>query len=212
MGSTGGGVLTEAIRQKPYSVVLLDEVEKAHPKVMEVFFQVFDKGMITDGQGNEIDCKNCVFLLTSNVGTDKVMSVCADPDTTPDPDGLVETIRPDLLKAFPPALLGRMMVVPYYPISDDVMKQIIRLQLGRIGKRMRENHKAAFSYADEVIAAIAGRCNEVDSGARNVDMILTRTLLPEMSQEFLTRMASGGSIAKVHVTVDDKGAFKYDVT
>ena len=211
VGSTEGGVLTEAIRQKPYSVVLLDEVEKAHPKVMEVFFQVFDKGVLTDGQGNEIDCKNCVFLLTSNVGTDTFMKVCADPDTMPEPDGLVEALRPDLLKAFAPALLGRMIVVPYYPLSDDVMKQIIRLQLGRISRRMKENHKAAFTYDDDLVANIAGRCTEVDSGARNVDAIMTRTLLPELSQEFLARMAAGEAITKAHVSVDDKGGFIYTI-
>jgi type VI secretion system protein VasG len=212
VGYGEGGVLTEAVRRRPYCVVLLDEVEKAHPDVMELFFQVFDKGMLEDGEGREIDFKNTVILLTSNVGTDTVMKLCADPDTTPDAHGLAEALRPDLLKVFPPALLGRMIVIPYFPIGDEVMKQIIRLQLGRIGQRMRENHKAQFGYDDTLVANIAGRCKEVESGARNVDHILTRTLLPEMSQEFLTRMAAGQPIARVHVGVDDKGAFRYDIS
>ena len=212
VGYGEGGVLTEAVRRKPYCVVLLDEVEKAHSDVMELFFQVFDKGLLEDGEGREIDFKNTVILLTSNVGTDTVMKLCADPDTTPEPAGLAEALRPDLLKVFPAALLGRMIMVPYYPISDDVMKQIIRLQLGRITQRMKENHKAAFTYSDELVETIAGRCKEVESGARNVDHILTRTLLPEMSQEFLTRMADGKTISKVHVSVDDKGAFQYAIS
>jgi type VI secretion system protein VasG len=212
VGYGEGGVLTEAVRRKPYCVVLLDEVEKAHPDVMELFFQVFDKGTLEDGEGREIDFKNTVILLTSNVGTDRVMKLCADPDTTPEPSALAEALRPDLLKAFPAALLGRLILVPYYPISDDVMKQIILLQLGRIAQRMRENHKAQFSYSDDLVANIAGRCKEVESGARNVDHILTRTLLPEMSQEFLTRMAAGDRISRVHVSVDDKGAFQYAIT
>jgi type VI secretion system protein VasG len=178
---------------------------------MELFFQVFDKGVLEDGEGREIDFKNTVILLTSNVGTDTVMKLCADPDTTPDASGLAEALRPDLLKAFPAALLGRMNLVPYYPIGDDVMKQIVALQLGRIARRMKENHKAQLSYSDDLLAHIASRCKEVESGARNVDHILTRTLLPELSQEFLTRLASGQGIAKVHVSVGDDGAFRYEI-
>lgn len=212
VGYGEGGVLTEAVRRKPYSVVLLDEVEKAHPDVMELFFQVFDKGVLEDGEGREIDFKNSVILLTSNVGTDTVMKLCADPDTMPEPSGLAEAIRPELLKAFPPALLGRLIVAPYYPIADDVMQRIIRLQLGRIAQRMKENHKAQFTYSDDLVANVASRCKEVESGARNVDHILTRTLLPELSQEFLTRMASNQAIAKVHVSIDEKGAFQYAIT
>jgi type VI secretion system protein VasG len=212
VGYGEGGVLTEAVRRKPYCVVLLDEVEKAHPDVMELFFQVFDKGSLEDGEGREIDFKNTVILLTSNVGTDTVMKLCADPDTTPEPHDLAEALRPDLLKVFPPALLGRMIMVPYYPIKDDVMKQIIRLQLGRIAQRMRENHKAVFTYSDDLVTNIAERCHEVESGARNVDHILTRSLLPEMSQEFLTRMAAGQSISKVHASVDEKGNFQYAIS
>jgi type VI secretion system protein VasG len=209
VGYGEGGVLTEAVRRKPYCVVLLDEVEKAHPDVMELFFQVFDKGQLEDGEGREIDFKNTVILLTSNVGTDVMMKLCADPDTTPEPPALAEAIRPELLKAFPAALLGRMIIVPYYPIGDEVMKQIIHLQLGRIRDRLKENHKAQFQFSDDLVGHVASRCKEVESGARNVDHILTRSLLPEMSQAFLTRMAAGEPISRVLVSVGEDGGFKY---
>ncbi len=212
VGYGEGGVLTEAVRRKPYSVVLLDEVEKAHPDVMELFYQVFDKGMLEDGEGREIDFKNTVILLTSNTGTDSIMKLCADPDTKPEPEALVEAIRPELLKVFKPALLARMVVVPYYPISNDVMRGIIKLQLGRIEVRLSENHGAEFSYDDTVINEIANRCKEVETGARNVDHILTRTLLPEMSGEFLSRMAGGATVGRVHVTVSADGKFQYAIT
>ncbi|MGI8787330.1 MAG: type VI secretion system ATPase TssH [Pyrinomonadaceae bacterium] len=211
VGYGEGGVLTEAVRRKPYSVVLLDEVEKAHPDVMELFFQVFDKGILEDGEGREIDFKNCVILLTSNVGTDTIMKLCADPDTKPDPEGLVEAIRPELVKSFKPALLGRMVTVPFYPISDDILRLIIRLQLGKIKNRIADNHGAQFSYDDSVIETVASRCTDVDSGARNVYNILTGTLLPEMSGEVLSRMASGEGIKNVHVKVGDSGNFVYDI-
>ncbi len=219
VGYGEGGVLTEAVRRRPYSVVLLDEVEKAHPDVLELFFQVFDKGTLEDGEGREIDFKNTVILLTSNVGTETILKLCKDPDTTPTPEVLAEAVRPDLLAAktergvqiFKQAFLGRLIVVPFYPISDAVMRLIIKLQLGRITHRMRENHNAVFTYADELIDCIAGRCREVESGARNVDHILTRTLLPEISQEVLGRMAQGQTISKVHVSVDDKGGFQYSI-
>ncbi|MBK8148833.1 MAG: type VI secretion system ATPase TssH [Acidobacteria bacterium] len=211
VGYGEGGVLTEAVRRKPYSVVLLDEVEKAHPDVMELFFQVFDKGVLEDGEGREIDFKNCIILLTSNVGTDTIMKLCADPDTKPDPDGLVEAIRPELVKHFKPALLGRMVTVPFYPISDDILRLIIRLQLGKIKNRIMDNHGAQFSYDDSVIDTVAKRCTDVDSGARNVYNILTGTLLPEMSGEVLTRMASGEGIKSVHVSVGADEKFTYDI-
>jgi type VI secretion system protein VasG len=212
VGYGEGGVLTEAVRRRPYSVVLLDETEKAHPDVMELFYQVFDKGVLEDGEGREIDFKNTIILLTSNTGTDVIMKLCADPDTRPEPDGLVESIRPELLKVFKPALLGRMVVVPYYPITDDVMREIIKLGLARIGRRIGENHGAEFSYDETVVGEIANRCKEVESGARNVDHILTGTLLPEMSSEFLSRMASGGGVSRVQVSVGDGGQFKYAIS
>ena len=211
VGYGEGGVLTEAVRRKPYSVVLLDEVEKAHPDVMELFFQVFDKGTLEDGEGREIDFKNTVILLTSNVGTDTVMTLCADPDTRPDAPALADSLRPDLLKVFPPALLGRMVIVPYYPITDDVMKRIVRLQLDRVAVRMGQNHKAKLVYSEDLIASIAGRCREVDSGARNVDHILTRSLLPELSQAMLARIAEGTPTSLVTLSLDAAGAFAYDI-
>jgi type VI secretion system protein VasG len=211
VGYGEGGVLTEAVRRKPYSVILLDEVEKAHPDVMELFYQVFDKGQLEDGEGREIDFKNTVILLTTNAATDTIMKLSADPDTRPEPEGLVEAIRPELVKVFKPALLGRMVVVPYYPINDDVMRLIIRLQLGRIERRLAENHGAQFSYDDAVVEEIAARCKEVESGARNVDHILTRTLLPEMSGEFLSRMAAGQPVSRVRVSLAEGGAFSYEI-
>jgi ATPases with chaperone activity, ATP-binding subunit len=212
VGYGEGGVLTEAVRRKPYSVVLLDEVEKAHPDVMELFFQVFDKGVLEDGEGREIDFKNCIILLTSNIGTDTIMKLCADPDTRPEPEGLVEAIKPEMNKAFKPALLGRMVTVPFYPISDDILRLIVKLQLGRIKKRIFDNHNAQFSYDDSVIDTVASRCTDVDSGARNVLNILTGSLLPEMSGEVLSRMASGEGIEKVHVGVGESGNFVYAIS
>jgi type VI secretion system protein VasG len=212
VGYGEGGVLTEAVRRKPYCVVLLDEIEKAHADVLELFYQVFDKGVLEDAEGREIDFKNTVILLTSNVGTDTIMKLCADPETRPEPEGLVEALRADLLKVFKPAFLGRLITVPYYPISDDVMRKIIELQLGRIQTRLQDNSRAQFSYDEALITAIAQRCTEVESGARNVDHILTRTLLPEISREFLARMAEGQAIAKVHVSVDGEGGFRYEIS
>jgi type VI secretion system protein VasG len=192
--------------------VLLDEVEKAHPDVMELFFQVFDKGVLEDGEGREIDFKNCIILLTSNVGTDTIMKLCADPDTMPAPDGIVEAIKPELNQAFKPALLGRLVTVPFYPISDEIMRLIIKLQLGKIKNRIMDNHGAQFSYDDSVIDTVAKRCTDVDSGARNVYNILTGTMLPDMSGEVLSRMASGDAIRKVHVSVGENEKFVYDIT
>jgi len=211
VGYGEGGVLTEAVRRKPYSVVLLDETEKAHPDVMELFFQVFDKGVLEDGEGREIDFKNCVIILTSNVGTDTIMKLCADPETRPDPDGILEAIKPEMNKAFKPALLGRMVTVPFYPISDEILRLIIKLQLGKIKNRIADNHGAQFSYDDAVIETVAKRCTDVDSGARNVYNILTGTMLPDMSGEVLSRMAAGESIKKVHVGVGEGEKFVYQI-
>ena len=211
VGFGEGGVLTEAVRRKPYSVVLLDEVEKAHNDVMELFYQVFDKGVLEDSEGREIDFKNTIIILTSNVGTDLVARLCAAPDTRPDPATLAESLRPELLKVFKPAFLGRMVVVPYYPLADDVLRQIIKLQLSRIADRFRQNHKAEFAYDDAVIEAVRGRCREVESGARNVDHILTGKLLPEISRQILGRMAEGQPMNRIRVTVDGGGAFQYSI-
>jgi len=210
VGYGEGGVLTEAVRRKPYSVLLLDEMEKAHPGVQDIFYQVFDKGTMKDGEGRDIDFKNTVILMTTNEGSDLIKSLCSDPDTRPDPDGFRETLFPELLKRFKPAFLGRLAVVPYYPLSDEVLKKIIELKLQKIARRVRENHRAEFRYGPELVEHIAQRCTEVDTGARNVDHILTRTLLPEMSAEFLARMAEDQPIGGVQVSVTADGAFQYD--
>ncbi len=211
VGYGEGGVLTEAVRRRPYSVVLLDEVEKAHPDVMELFYQVFDKGMLEDGEGRQIDFKNTVIILTSNLGTDTIMKVCADEETMPDAPALGEMLRPELIKHFKPAFMGRLKVVPYFPIGDNVMRLIVRLKLDRIAKRMQENRNVAFIYDEELIESVTARCTEVESGARNVDHILSNTLLPEMSKELLSRMAAGEQIKQIQVGIDGEG-FKYEIT
>ncbi len=208
VGYGEGGVLTEAVRRRPYSVVLLDEVEKAHHDVHEIFFQVFDKGWMEDGEGRLIDFKNTLILLTTNVGTDLIMGMCKDPELLPDVEGLGKALREPLLKVFPPALLGRLVAIPYYPLSDEMLGDIVRLQLRRIEKRILENHKIPFSYDDEVVKLIVSRCTELDSGGRMVDAILTNTVLPAISQEFLTRMVEGQPVARVQLSVQD-GEFAY---
>jgi type VI secretion system protein VasG len=208
VGYGEGGVLTEAVRRKPYSVVLLDEVEKAHPDVHEIFFQVFDKGVMEDGEGRTIDFKNTLILLTSNAGTDLIMDLCADPDLMPDPEGMAKAIRDPLLKVFPPALLGRLVTIPYYPLSPDMIGQITVLQLNRIRKRVEESHGVPFTYTDAVVGEIVNRCQELESGGRMIDAIVTNTMLPEISAEFLRRMMEGEEINAVEVDVKD-GAFTY---
>jgi type VI secretion system protein VasG len=208
VGYGEGGVLTEAVRRRPYSIVLLDEVEKAHKDVHEIFFQVFDKGRMEDGEGRMIDFKNTIILLTSNVGTDLIMNLCKDPELMPDPGGMAKALREPLLKAFPAAFLGRLTVIPFYPLGDEVLQKIIRLQLGRIEKRIRENHQIPFTYDDEVVGLVQSRCTEVESGARMVDAILSHTLLPEISSELLSRMMEGKSLSRVQVGVQD-GGFMY---
>ena len=210
VGYGEGGVLTEAVRRKPYSVVLLDEVEKAHSDVMELFYQVFDKGTLEDGEGRRIDFKNTLIILTSNLGTDTIMKLCADEETKPESDALAETLRPELQDHFKPAFLGRLKVIPYYPIVDDNLRTIVRLKLDKVVKRMKQNRETDFTYTDELVESIASRCTEVDSGARNIDHILSNTLLPELSRELLSRMALAEQIDQVNVTVDDTG-FVFDI-
>src|SRR5262249_32768647 len=212
VGYGEGGVLTEAVRRRPYSVVLLDEMEKAHPGVQDVFYQVFDKGMLRDGEGRDIDFKNTVIIMTSNAGTDAIHKIFADPETAPDISGLAEALRPELLKIFKPAFLGRVTLVPYFPLDDKVMRQIIELQLKRIVRRVRENYKAEFAYDPALVEGIAQRCKEVESGARNIDHILTRGLLPEVSAQILSRMADGLDFKSVHVTMDGGGKFEYRIS
>ncbi|OWQ84153.1 ClpV1 family T6SS ATPase [Roseateles aquatilis] len=208
VGYGEGGVLTEAVRRRPYSVVLLDEVEKAHPDVHELFFQVFDKGWMEDGEGRYIDFKNTIILLTSNAGSDLIMKLCADPELMPEPDGIAKALREPLLKIFPAALLGRLVTIPYYPLSEEMLGQIVRLQLGRIQKRVGENLDVPLSFDDEVVKLIISRCNEVESGGRVVDAILTNTVLPRISREYLTRLTNGQAITKVALSVKD-GDFAY---
>lgn len=205
VGYGEGGVLTEAVRKRPYSVVLLDEVEKAHPDVLELFYQVFDKGTLEDGEGRKIDFKNTLIILTSNLCTDTIMKVCADEETMPSPSALTEMLRPDLVKHFKPAFIGRLKVVPYFPITDKNMRLIVKLKLNKVAKRMMENRNVTFHYADEIVESIASRCTEVESGARNVDNILTNTLMPEMSKELLSRMAAGEQIKEVKVSLSGTG-------
>jgi type VI secretion system protein VasG len=213
VGYGEGGVLTEAVRRNPYSVVLLDEVEKAHPDVLEMFFQVFDKGTMDDAEGREIDFRNTLIILTSNVGSAAVMVACLNKpdDELPSADALAEMLRPQLFKVFKPAFLGRMKVVPYYPIPDDVLAEIIELKLGRIARRIEANHKAVFEWDESLVDAVLARCTEVDSGARNVDHILSGTLLPEIAGHVLERMASGAAITRIIAGADEGGGFSYAI-
>ncbi|WP_326534398.1 type VI secretion system ATPase TssH [Pseudorhodoferax sp.] len=208
VGYGEGGVLTEAVRRKPYSVVLLDEVEKAHTDVHELFFQVFDKGWMEDGEGRAIDFKNTLILLTTNAGTDLIAGMCKDPELLPDPDGLAKALREPLLKVFPPALLGRLVTIPYYPLSDEMLGSIVRLQLGRISKRVEARYKIPFTYTDDVVKLVVSRCTESESGGRMIDAILTNTMLPDISREFLNRLMEGKPIEKVEVGVAE-GTFSY---
>ncbi|MCC5863649.1 MAG: type VI secretion system ATPase TssH [Wenzhouxiangella sp.] len=211
VGYGEGGILTEAVRRKPYSVVLLDEVEKAHSDVHEIFFQVFDKGIMEDGEGRLIDFKNTIILLTSNVGSDLIMNMCQDPELMPETEGLAKSLREPLLKVFPAALLGRLVVIPYYPLSDSVLEQIARLQLGRIESRVTEHYDVPFTYSDEVIKLVIGRCKELESGGRMIDAILTNTMLPEISRELLNRRLEGGEVARIAVDVaDDAFIYQFD--
>ena len=214
VGYGEGGVLTEAVRRNPYSVVLLDEIEKAHPDVLEMFFQVFDKGMLDDAEGREIDFRHALIILTSNVGSAAVMQACLnqEAEALPDADALAELLRPQLYKAFKPAFLGRVKVVPYYPISDDVLIEIIELKLERIRARVAQNHRAAFTWDESLVDAVLARCTEVDSGARNVDHILNGTLLPELAQHVLGRLAQGERIDQIAVRALDSGEFEYKVS
>lgn len=208
VGYGEGGVLTEAVRRRPYSVVLLDEVEKAHPDVHEIFFQVFDKGMMDDAEGRRIDFKNTVILLTTNAGSELIMGMCRDPALTPAADGIAQALRAPLLKVFPPALLGRLIVIPYFPLDDAMIGMIARLQLDRIGRRITGQHQARFTYDEAVVDLIVSRCTDVESGGRMIDAILTNTVLPTLSTEFLERMLNGRPVPRVHLGVE-AGDFSY---
>ncbi len=209
VGYGEGGVLTEAVRRRPYAVVLLDEVEKAHPDVLELFYQVFDKGVMEDGEGREIDFKNTIIILTSNAATDTIMKLTADMETAPLSEGLAKAIKPELDKILKPAFLGRLVIVPYYPVRDEALKQIISLKLGKIQRRIHENHKIKLSWDAALLDSVASRCTEVESGARNVDNILTNTLLPDLSRRLLAGIAEGAKPAAIHVGIGADGAFIY---
>ncbi len=211
VGYGEGGVLTEAVRRRPYSVILLDEMEKAHPGVQDIFFQVFDKGNMKDGEGRDIDFKNTVIIMTSNAGTDLITRLFADPETAPDAAGLTDALMPELMKVFKPAFLGRVNLVPYFPLSPQIIRQIVELQLGRISRRVQESYGAKFAWDKELADVIAARCTETSSGARNVEKILSRTLLPELSAEVLSRLADGATINGVTVGVDTGGSFQYHI-
>jgi type VI secretion system protein VasG len=211
VGYGEGGRLTEAVRRKPYSVILLDEVEKAHPDVHEIFFQVFDKGVMEDGTGRRIDFKNTLIILTTNVGTDVIMGLSRDPLYREDSDALAQRLRPELLKVFPPALLGRIVSIPYYPLSDEMLSGITRLQLDRIAKRIRENHDAAFIYGDDVVNYIVSKCNDPDTGGRMIDNIITNTMLPSLSREFLKRSLAREEPKEAKVTIENED-FAYSWT
>jgi type VI secretion system protein VasG len=211
VGYGEGGRLTEAVRRKPYSVVLLDEVEKAHPDVHELFFQVFDKGMMEDGTGRRIDFKNTLIILTSNVGTDLIMQLGRDPAYANDHEALAQALRPALQKVFPPALLGRIVTIPYLPLSPEMLAGIVRLNLGRIGRRIRDNHGATFAYDDAVVDLIVSRCNDPDSGGRMIDNIVTNSMLPALSRAILNKSLSGEEFSEARVTVENND-FAYAVT
>lgn len=214
VGYGEGGVLTEAVRRQPYSVVLLDEIEKAHPDVLELFFQVFDKGVMDDAEGREIDFRNTLIILTSNVGSSTIMQACLNKtaEERPDPDALQELLAPQLYKAFKPAFLGRMKTIAYYPVDDDALARIIGLKLARIAERVQANHRAVFDWDDALVEAVLARCTEVDTGARNVDHILNGTLLPQIAEQVLGRMAQGEAIARIRVTAGKNGDFRYRLT
>lgn len=211
VGYGQGGVLTEAVRRRPYSVVLLDEMEKAHPDIHEMFFQVFDKGFMNDAEGRHIDFRNTIILLTSNVGTDLIATLTEDEEMRPEPEGLATALRPELLKTFPPALLGRLLVLPYYPLSSEVLAGIVRLQLRRIERRIADNHGIAMRVEDGVVEHIVARCTEVASGGRMIDAILTNTMLPDMSIALLDRRMRGEEVTAIQVGIEgDTFAYQFE--
>jgi len=211
IGYGEGGVLTEAVRRKPYSVLLLDEIEKAHPGVQDVFYQVFDKGHMKDGEGRDIYFRNTIIIMTSNAGTDLIKGLCSDPETAPEPEALAKAMQPELLKTFKPAFLGRVTTIPYYPLNPEVMEKIVRLKIGKIARRVYENYKAKLVFSEEVVSAIVSRCTEVDSGARNIDKILNQSLLPQLSAEFLACIGQGRQISSVEINLAEEGSFTFDI-
>jgi len=212
VGYGEGGVLTEAVRRKPHSVILLDEMEKAHPGVQDIFYNLFDKGTIKDGEGRDIDFRNTVIIMTSNAAEEHIRAICSSSDNNPDPDTLLENFRPQLLKYFKPAFLGRTTVIPYYPLNDEDLMKISKINMNKISKRIRDNYNAEFSYDEDVILHIVSRCQEVDTGARNIENILTKTMLPDMAKECLSKLSENTLINNIHVNVSDEGVFNYVIS
>ncbi len=212
VGYGEGGVLTEAVRRKPYSVVLLDEVEKAHPGVQDIFYQVFDKGMLKDGEGRDIDFKNTVIIMTSNVGTDTIAGLYDDPDTAPGPEGLLKAMKTDLLEVFKPAFLGRVDVIPYIPLSEDVLTNIVKLQLSIVQKRVLDNYNAKLTYSAKATKHIVSQCTEADAGARNIHKVIHQHILPSLSDHFLQSMMDEKTIKSVSIDVDKDANFTYKLT
>ena len=211
VGYGEGGVLTEAVRRKPYSVVLLDEMEKAHPGVQDIFYNLFDKGTIKDGEGRDIDFRNTVIIMTSNAGEEHIRAMCAAQEEKPDPEVLLDNFRPQLLRYFKPAFLGRTTVIPYYPLGDEDLMKICVINMNRIKKRVKEHYNAEFSYDEDVLLNIVARSQEVDTGARNIENILTRTMLPAIAAECLARMANNEDIQKIHIGATEEGGFSYNI-
>ena len=211
VGFGEGGVLTEAVRRRPFGVILLDEMEKAHPGVQDVFYQVFDKGQLRDGQGRDIDFRNTVIIMTSNAGSETIEKLAADPETMPDPADLVEALRPELLKTFKPAFLGRVTVVPYGPLTSEIIREIVDIALGRIRERVAANYGARFGWTPAAADAVAARCTETQSGARNIESILNQTVMPMLASGLLTRMAEQKLAANVELSVDGGGEFNYNI-
>ncbi|RYZ90078.1 MAG: type VI secretion system ATPase TssH, partial [Moraxellaceae bacterium] len=211
VGYGEGGVLTEAVRRKPYSVILLDEMEKAHPGVQDIFYNLFDKGTIKDGEGRDIDFRNTIIIMTSNAGEEHIRAMCASQEVLPDPEVLLDNFRPQLLRFFKPAFLGRTTVIPYYPLGDEDLMKICVINMNRIKKRVKEHYNASFTYDEDVLFNIVARSQEVDTGARNIENILTRTMLPNIAAECLARMANNDTINKIHVGADENGGFTYSI-
>ena len=211
VGYGEGGVLTEAVRRNPYCVVLLDEVEKAHPDVLELFYQVFDKGTLDDAEGREVDFRNTIIIMTSNAGSGQVMQACLNKsaEEMPTADALAAILRPVLVRHFKPAFLGRCTVVPFYPVGDDVLGEIVELKLRRIRDRIQDQHHAEFQYDDTLVDAVLARCTEVDSGARNVDAIINGSVLPAIAESVLARIAAGTPISRISASANDAGEFDY---
>src|SRR5690554_46735 len=209
VGYGEGGVLTEAARRKPYSVVLLDEMEKAHPGVQDIFYNLFDKGTIKDGEGRDIDFKNTLIIMTSNAGEDAIRAIFDQVEEKPEPEVLLDNIRPHLLRSFKPAFLGRVNTIAFYPLDDENLIEITSINMSKIKKRIHDKYAASFTYDDDVLINIDARCQESDTGARNIDAILNNTLLPALASECLGKMAEGKEIKSVHVGATEEGEFSY---